>query len=547
LFFGFSVLDLVLTAAGSYFLTISNSNTPTGLFAAHWYLLTCLLLIFVSISFFITLIIKNISYLQPHRAIFLLTKNISYEDIRDYLWKKYPLEYPFNLRRGFIRIIDHSAADDEGKIPNDMSISLEGEEKEGERNIEKEIKAITRRVTTTEDPLLLIRDMMIQFVRRADLSSLSEAQTLLLSVSKEFVERVPKNGDQKWSPSDVLLSNFTRYLIELLSAVLEIAEKEGLESGKKLVLGVCYEYAEKCFEFGCYRELELVHKFLLKVADASIGQSPFTLQNIIEHYQKMGEKSFRLLKEKPPEKQRDNCLELLDDLFRDIGWLGERLLMKLPIEPLPLMINFGYSTEFDSLFNCLLAFDRLYSDEQPGAYPLIYFDALMVVIKQIVNINHEVRTEQLDEKLFEIIFTFEAFASAAIKAGNSKGASLAALRIKESLDEITKAGLKDLTKEPIGSLVRVGMNAAGNQEKLKEVEFMSGRLDLWAIDTLAKSGANIDHEVMDSYIHSTLEVKNHDAVWEFITKLGVRMGTNFGFIFDCRTGELYPEGDPRRR
>ena len=75
---------------------------------------------------------------------------------------------------------------------------------------------------------------------------------------------------------------------------------------------------------------------------------------------------------------------------------------------------------------------------------------------------------------------------------------------------------------------------------MADVEFMSKPLHEYAADILASSGVNIEKEVLDSYLH-THEVRNHDASWEFITKLGMRMGTNFGFAFDPITGERYPK------
>jgi hypothetical protein len=39
----------------------------------------------------------------------------------------------------------------------------------------------------------------------------------------------------------------------------------------------------------------------------------------------------------------------------------------------------------------------------------------------------------------------------------------------------------------------------------------------------------------------------HDSSWAFIRRAGVRLGSNFGMMFDSLTGETYPEDDPRRR
>ncbi len=111
LFFVFSIFDLIFTSLGSYFLSVNSQNISPNLYsfaisyiANPLYSLACLILIFVSITFFVILIVKNITYLQPHRAILVLAKNIHYGDIRDFIWRKYDLEPPSTLR---FRIVHH--------------------------------------------------------------------------------------------------------------------------------------------------------------------------------------------------------------------------------------------------------------------------------------------------------------------------------------------------------------------------------------------------------------------------------------------------------
>jgi len=239
----------------------------------------CLLLIFTSIFFFITLIAKNITYLQPHRAIFLLSNSFRYEDIRDYIWRKYGLDSPSDIR--FNLTFENKEVSQE-KIENTA------------KAIEKEITQIKKRTEKSEDPLLAIRDMIVQFIRRSDLSSLTEAKELLLSVSTDFVDQVLPGNKNSWSPYNYMLRNFTDYLIDLLSTLLEIAEKEVLESAKKITLSVSYGYAEKCFEKRYFFELDLVHKFLRDKADASIGESSIIFLNVMEHYQNIGEEFLNL-------------------------------------------------------------------------------------------------------------------------------------------------------------------------------------------------------------------------------------------------------------
>ena len=175
LFLFFSVIDLVITATAIYILVVGVFGPFTVI--EHWleslvvnpiYALACLLLIFVSISFFIILIVKNIAYLQPHRAIFLLAKSIRYKDIRNFIWKKHTLEIPYNLTNRRVAILYSSfyaALSDEDKEEQnpDSDNELEILDKQIQ-TIKSEIQILKLNVANAEDPLLPVRDMMIQFI-----------------------------------------------------------------------------------------------------------------------------------------------------------------------------------------------------------------------------------------------------------------------------------------------------------------------------------------------------------------------------------------------
>jgi hypothetical protein len=56
--------------------------------------------------------------------------------------------------------------------------------------------------------------------------------------------------------------------------------------------------------------------------------------------------------------------------------------------------------------------------------------------------------------------------------------------------------------------------------------------------------------VLEGQLHSLVHGSDrptHDSRWEFITRAGVKLHTNFGMMFDANTGDLYPDDDPRRR
>jgi len=505
-----------------------------------------ILLDFEAILFFIILIVKDISYLQPHRAIFLLLKNTSYNQIRDFLWKKYGLEPPYNLKFRFVGpILEDIKRPKEPKKTKEARLKKKYQEEDEElKRIEAEINIIIKRVEHSEDPMLPIRDMMIQFIKKSDLSSLEESSVLVGQITKTFFKSLPKTS-KKWKPENVLALKYTQHLIELLETVLEVADKERLESAKRILLDSSYKIALKFFENRNFSELDKIEELWQKIADASIGKSTVLFQNIIGYYRNIGEMLFKLLKDNAYQKPIDGEI-IIDNLFRYIGWLGERLLIKLPLEETPLFRNLVYSTEYDDYYDCLITFSDIYNNDQPEAYPLIYFDALMVVMRRLVKIYKNDKKSQIYENIFSIAYAFSSFAKVAIQVENGDGAFLASSMIKETYKNLKDAGLDKEANDVIKLLVRVGIIAAANKDKLVTARFIMDKpLDQWVIEELANAHEDIADEVIESYIKTT--GGSHETRWGFIAELGKRMGTNFGLMFDPTTGMLYADNDPRRR
>ena len=355
-------------------------------------------------------------------------------------------------------------------------------------------------------------------------------------------------GDKKWIPENSLPKGFTKHLINTLKTLMEIAQKEELESAKKIILEVSLSYAMCLLDLGYYEELETVQAFWRKVADDSAGQSPSIFQEVMDYYRKIGERALESLDEKSIVLHRRRPKDVLDDVFRSVGWLGERMLSKVPLEDSPLMLNYEYSSEYDALLNCLLSFEYIYSERHPASYPLIYFDALYVVLRKLIEIYTKDRHRKLEENILSIGYAFLSFAERAIAAKNASGAALAVLRVWDAYEELKDAGLDNQALSVIKPLVRVGILAFDYQDRLESVDFMPKTIHEWISEKLAGSGEQLEGAVMDAYIHGATETRvRHDSAWAFITNLGKRMGTNFGLMFDPSTGQTYPENDPRRR
>jgi hypothetical protein len=120
---------------------------------------------------------------------------------------------------------------------------------------------------------------------------------------------------------------------------------------------------------------------------------------------------------------------------------------------------------------------------------------------------------------------------------------LAMGRLKDSYDKLVSENLEESAKEAIGLLTRIGGMAARHKDKLQKVEFVRGGLiDQYIMDTAVTSPFRdkISSTIREAYT-------GLDVDWDFVVEMGRRLQTNFGFMFDWTTGELYTKDDPRRR
>lgn len=213
------------------------------------------------------------------------------------------------------------------------------------------------------------------------------------------------------------------------------------------------------------------------------------------------------------------------------------------IEERPLMMDHQYSSEYDQLFEAVLSFRFEYINKYPMSYPLMYFDAVDVVFQQLTSALKKTRGRRLKSDIYSCLYTYSSFAEAAILKGNSNGAALGTSKLKEGYEKLVSESLEGSAREAIGLLVRIGGAAALHRDKLREVDFLSNKcIDQYVMEILETSPhrAEVISDVRESHIHS-------DSDWSFVVEMGRRLETNFGFMFDWTTGELYPDDDPRRR
>ena len=203
------------------------------------------------------------------------------------------------------------------------------------------------------------------------------------------------------------------------------------------------------------------------------------------------------------------------------------------------MMDHSYATQYDCLLEAILRYGHTINDKRADMYPLIYFDAVHVVMLQVASLLQDQRESatrrRLRDNLFSLIYTFVSFANAAIRIGNSDGAGLAIIRLKESYELLVQKEINDLAEELIIVITELGGNAAGFSDRLTSVQFLDKAISDYIIDIVAS--ARHTNKVAGAAIEIVIKGEgDHDRRWEFLKKLGKRMLTNFGLNFDWRTG-----------
>lgn len=546
LLFGlFNITGLFLTASASLSLALDNHDflpkldlgSRTLVASQHWAGFSVLTLL-LSIFFIAMFVLKNLSYLNPSRVLLLYAGSIKYKQIRDFIFKKFGVADPkqFELIAGQWR----QALEPEGGHVEPTEDDIAQAEKELRRRVRKK-ERIERQIKDKTDPLIPVTSLIVSLIKKTDLKSLEEAVDLVCGLSQKFISSIPR-GSGEWYPERDIPKNYTDYLIEHIETQLEVCSGEGFESAKLLLLNTSNCLAKSLLENKYFREIEGLAEFWKRTAGASLGESPQTFIQAINYYQQALDALFEMDQQEEAESIR-GCI---DDMFQDLGWLSEQVVLKLPFEERPWFPDYDYEDEFSSLFNCLMRYDSEYK-KQSKPYPLIYFDALMVTLLRLSGRLSEAPTEVRVEKrlmigaIESILSTFSSFAEWALENDNADGASLSAINISKSLDDFRKKGLNDLVGYATQLMFRLGDEYAKNKPGIVKESWL-GDLGDWVIEELTK--------IHQPRVDSIREEIRHNYPFKidinYIKKLGRLLNNNFGLMFNPQTGKDYPKDDPRR-
>jgi hypothetical protein len=520
------LVSLLITATGAMlsafprhdFIPAYNLNSHNYI-TNPWFGLLAVLLFFVSAIMAMVMVIKEILSLKPSGLLERASKNIKAEDIRNYLIKQYGLHEPFFIKLNF--------TDPAGKSVEIQS--SDEEEKQYHEDLALHKKLIVG-ADSESDPLEPLGELAIRSIRNRDMSLLEKALKALNGVLEKdiYVKNDPKS---KWNVNSHLFTNQADYILKWVSFLIEECKKEGTSRLSSSIYNFTNEIALMAVRKEELQGARKVISFWKLEADKALATDTRITTQLIKLHSGLGKELFS-------DESESAKSDILNEVFRSLGWLAERLLEKSGIETKPLMYDLDYETSYDAILEAILTFESDYS-KNPKAYPRIYFDAVSVMFLGLIteakrNKDQPAR-RKIYENIFDCAFIYSNFALVAIKAGNGNGASLATMRLIEAFKELRENAKEDIleksARDTIGLMIGVAFTAAGLPLENTSSDFMEDGIESRLLDVLSQIPHDydsvFDKEIMDHYIRAD-RPRNYDAVKSFIKKLGAARGSNFG-------------------
>ena len=213
------------------------------------------------------------------------------------------------------------------------------------------------------------------------------------------------------------------------------------------------------------------------------------------------------------------------------------------IEEKPLMYDEDYYSEYDSIFNAILTYEYKLSRDFPKKDPLIYFDAVDVLSRKLIKkLKPNQTSGEIHDNFYSCCYCFFTFVEKAIKVNNSKSVALSIMRLKSLYNILVEKHQENLASEIVVLLVYIDVLLYKNSFQMGE--WISQKNDLNTLILESPFRKKIEYAINESYIKNISDSK---SLWDYLTSMGKKMNTNFGFMFDPVTGQTYSENDPRRR
>ena len=528
-FFITSFTVFIFTILGFLILTL-NPNKQS-VFTNMYALISILSVIFGSVSLFFLIVFRNFKFLQPSRVLLLSSKNIRYKDLRLFLFKKYGIKSPEEL--GYYELVKNYKH--EGKEENKNTINFENidinkvlssikDSKDKDENYKSFIKRYNALKVSADSAINSIEpiyDIAIKSIVKLDIKTVTETKEIINNIIREFIKNVPvADAKEIWNPDDRLLVYFTDFIIENIETQLEICDAQKINTIKLHIIEISECLYNELIKNKKLIGLPNLFSFWKKFADESINSNPRLFKKILFFYKDCCEKLFVNYNEN---------VRYIENIFRDIGWIGERLLTKKDFEIKPLMMDLDYYNEYDELMEFLLSFDNKYKG-YPSTYPLIYFAAIDVVFLKLTGILSKNRSNyDIKDNLFSLPYIYYSFGLEAMEVGNSRGAGLAVARLFKSIEILEEKNLESDAEDIVKLFINLGAYASDYKDSLERVDFLGETIDEFVINKISQKNnfISVISDELREIIIKSYDFKNEELIRDFINKLGKKMHTDF--------------------
>jgi len=563
LFFLVGIITIVLSTMGAFTLLYTYSLfhfydfhiaplVPTPL-----YPVVVTLSFFILIILFIVFIYRYSRYPNSQLIVRKVLNRIKPEDLKRYMFYFYDVPEPtegnfltlelnqllFRKKLTREKLTEEQNKEYEKGVANFQSALKEF------NDFKKEINELSKNCKIN-DPFSIIVDMSAKALINHDLITWRLIHDELVKFIDVWLknEMLGEFGTQNiirkrsWNPYFYL----SKLLIQHLLFIKEVIIKSGHPSLFHDVVSTSKHLANSFAIYGHNWDSVLeITSFMKKLGKELVEAVRIDALHIIfESFGDLGEQSIR---------QKEQ--ESFEEICRSFGWLGEHLIMKgIPIGPL--MPNYDLTGELDSLINCI---DKIKSALLKGKLEIFsqtYYSAIEVITLKFIEKGNEKQT--FESPLISIIQCIAECGEEAAKLGISSIVSHSVYWLRE-IYERTKniKWFKELPQDIVNWMAGIGALAACNNRPITDSREASilffrpttGKQDLIEIVIQEMGNINDEKRITNAMHNIYGKYPGEDcykAVWEFITRMGKVCKSNFGFMFDWDTGEIYAPADPRR-
>lgn len=479
-----------------------------------------------SIVLFIFVAIKNIKYLNSRDIVMLIINKIQIDEFKYFLTNKYGIELPYINKFRFNVVISNPVKTDE-KIEN-WGIS----EEEYQKNIAKE-KELTNQKEAylikirkyKENPIESIFELLVKTFDEKNLNTTIEIITRLLEKIDLLIdEKYLKKSPDDWDMDSGILKSLIIYLREKVDDLLFSYPSLDYKRYRRPVISLIEEVANRLIQRRLVVDVKPLFDLIERYTDVYITESPEEFKHEIGFY----EKNAKYILENYSQEIKDNVHEfddLLNEIFRKVGWLTERLIQKKELEFGTRMPNLTYASQIDAIRSLYAEVSHIYGHENKNLYPLIFFDAINVSIHALYDIKKRDQ-KGVSQILEEWIFDIYSIGTDHAKEGNTSTAWISAINLQEILQIALLKKDHEIQERIIDYLIgiffecKLSINDTESRSPIPTIKKV-------LIENIRNFKRVIDQSVSDRYIR-------HDYKEDFNTQkirlieLGDLLDTDFG-------------------